>query len=226
MMSGPAKVLILNGSPKRGPSTSESIAEYLEHRFRQQGLTPERHVVFGSLKTEERTEELLTAVEEADLLILVSPLYVDSFPSLVVKTLESIAARRDPSMGTSQRFFAILNCGFPEARHCGIALSICKKFAEEANFRWAGGLALGGGEAISGKPLNTVRFLARNVIRSLDLTADALAKGREVPRRAVELMAKPLMPGRLYTFVGSRRWKRSAKKNRVDLRAKPFAEIS
>jgi len=36
--------------------------------------------------------------------------------------------------------------------------------------------------------------MVRNVTRSLDLAAAALAEGKPVPQEAVELMAKPLVP--------------------------------
>ena len=44
-----------------------------------------------------------------------------------------------------------------------------------------------------------------------ELTAAALAEDRPVPEEAVTLMAKPLIPSRLYTWLGTIGWKRQAK---------------
>ena len=50
----------------------------------------------------------------------------------------------------------------------------------------------------------------RNV-KSLDLAADALAKGEAIPEEAVKLMARPLVPRWLYLLIGNRGWVRGAK---------------
>jgi len=117
-----------------------------------------------------------------------------------------------------------VNCGFPESQHNNTAISICRCFAGEANFEWAGGLALGGGEAISGRPLLKVKGMARNVIKSLELAAIGLAAGKSIPAEAIDLMAKPLIPGRLYTIIGNVGWRRRAKKHNAHkcLKDRPY----
>jgi hypothetical protein len=104
----------------------------------------------------------------------------------------------------------VVNCGFPEARHAELAIRMCGLFARSAGWEWAGGLALGGGEAINAQPLATRGGMVRNVVRALDLAADALADGRSVPAEAAALMATPVMPAMLYTLAGNWGWKRRA----------------
>ena len=84
-----------------------------------------------------------------------------------------------------------------------------------SGFDWAGGLALGAGEGIAGRNLSEVKGLARNVIKSLDLTIEALADGKPVSQKAIDLMAKPLMPKWLYFIGGHSRWKRESKEHGV-----------
>jgi len=48
---------------------------------------------------------------------------------------------------------AIANSGFPEAEHSQTALEVCRLFARQVGFDWAGGLAMGGGGMVSGQPL-------------------------------------------------------------------------
>jgi hypothetical protein len=174
---------------------------------------------------------LLQTVDDVDLFVLASPLYVDSLPYLVTRCLERIADHRAgvrsqaadagvPGTGCvgswskparGPRFLAILNCGFPEAEHNRVALDICRAFARRAGLEWAGGLALGGGEAIPQTPLAEAGALVRHVREALDLTAVALLAGAPVPERAVELMARPLVPDRVYTAIGAIRWLRAAR---------------
>ena len=108
---------------------------------------------------------------------------------------------------------AIVNSGFPEPEHSDIALANCKIFCTETGIEWAGGLRIGGGEAINGSPLKEVKGMARKVIMALDLTAEALVKGQPVPKQALELTSKPIVPKWLYLTAGTRRWKSKAKKN-------------
>ena len=108
-----------------------------------------------------------------------------------------------------------MNCGFPEPDHNNTALAICRQFAKEVGFNWAGGLSLGGGEATNGQPLMEIKRMTRNVIKSLDLTADALTECNPIPQEAIDSMAKPLMPKWVYLFVGRSQWKKHAKKNKV-----------
>ena len=66
--------------------------------------------------------------------------------------------------------------------------------------------------------------MARNVIKSLDLAADALADGKAVVQDAVESMAKPIVPNWAYTVMGGIGWKQRAKKHgtKKELRDRPY----
>lgn len=89
------------------------------------------------------------------------PLYVDSLPAQLTHALEEISLRRvGRGWATSPGIVAIVNNGFHEAGQNAVALRICRRFAAEAGFEWAGGLALGGGEAINGRPLSELRGVA------------------------------------------------------------------
>lgn len=213
-MNEKKQVLLLIGSPRPSRSTSESLGTYLLNRLHENGIETETLIIHRSLKSDEQQEALLSATDRADLIILAFPLYVDSLPALVIKTLELIAKRRQTrQISKKQGLLCIVNNGFPEAHQNDTALAICRRFAREAKFEWSGGLALGGGGAIDGKPLVSLRGMVRNVRKSLDLTADALIEDKPVPQEAVELMAKPLIPAWIYRMVGSFGWKRQAKKH-------------
>jgi hypothetical protein len=185
---------------------------FLLGRLQERGLDTEHLRIHSSLKSQEGTGSLLAAVERVDLVVLASPLYVDSLPAPVVKALEVIRQHRKAArQRKKQAWLAISNCGFPEAHHNRCAVAICRRFAAEAGFDWAGGLSLGMGEAIAGRPLDKIGRMSRNVRQSLAIAAEALADGRPVPETAVRLMAKPLVPRWMYVWLGHRRWERGAK---------------
>lgn len=227
-MTTEKSALLLIGSAKpAGHSTSEALGNYLLAQLEKAGFTPTTYHVHRALRTPARSQELLTAVDQSDLLILAFPLYVDSLPYLVINALELIAAHRQAQRRpTPTRFVALANCGFPEADQNETALAICREFARQSGLAWAGGLALGQGGAISGRPLAAVGGMARHVMCALDLTADALALGEPVPAAAVTLMAKPMMPAFFYTLMGNLGWHLQARTQGAfgHLRAQPLTD--
>ena len=227
MINGAKRALLIVGSAKLQQSTSEVLGSYLLEKLVQKGWESETRYAHKTLRPGEARSAVLSSVDRADLIILATPLFVDALPYPVIGMLEQIAEnRRSGHARTDQSLLCILNCGFPEAHQNETAVAICHQFARETGFEWMGGLALGGGEAINGRSLFKVKGLARNVIKSLNLAAEALAEGRPIPQKAVDLMAKPLMPRWLYILMGSSRWKREAKAHGVHkkLLDRPFEE--
>lgn len=213
-MSAGKKVLLLIGSPKIRASSSESLGSYLLDRLREKGCKTEILHINRSLKTTAGQEELLERVDGCDILLLAFPLYADSLPSGVIKCMELLAQNRKVKPA-NQVLVALCNSGFPEAHQNNIALAICRCFAKEVGFSWAGGLPLGGGGAINGQPLDKVGGMMKNVKKGLDLTAQALANGSSIPEEAVALFSQPLFPGWLYLMMGNLSWKLQALKNGV-----------
>lgn len=211
-----SSAILLVGSPRGINSNSESLGGYLLARLRDKGVPTLKNYIHASMATEQGRLLMLKAIDDSDLVILSFPLYVDSIPSSVIAAMESIAAHRgEGDYGKPKKLLAIVQCGFPEARHNETALSIVRRFAKESGMEWAGGLSLGGGMAIGQRPLEDVGRLARRLRKSLDLTAAALSRGEVAPSEAIELMAKKQMPVWLYLFFATRMWKRTAKENGV-----------
>lgn len=210
------RALLLVGSPKGPGSTSDSIGTYLVDRLRVGSFDTEKFRIHPSIRSDKGRENLISAIDECDVLILAFPLYVDSLPSPVIRAMEFVARHRNSAKQFKrQGFLAISNSGFPEAHHNKTALAICRRFALESGFEWLGGLALGGGQAVDGRPLGKLGGMARNIRKSLDLTASALIEGRPIPEEAVSFMAKPITPVWMYTWFGELRWKRQARKHGV-----------
>ena len=148
-MSAPKCFLLLVGSPRGKKSTSESLGNYLLEQLREMGLETEKIWIYPSIKSQEKSSDLISAVDRFDTVIFASPLYVDSLPAPVTETMELIVNhRKTTKMTKKQQLLAISNCGFPEAHHNDTALAIYRLFATESGFEWAGGLALGMGAAM------------------------------------------------------------------------------
>jgi hypothetical protein len=226
-MSDRRRALLIVGSPRRGKSTSAALGSYLFSGLAGRGFATETLFAVQAHKARESLASVCAAADTAELVILAFPLYADSIPAPLIAVMEALAVhRKGRGAKGNQRLAAIVNSGFPEAAQSAVALRICRRFAGEAFFSWAGGLALGGGEAIGGKPLAEAGGAARHARRALDLAATALAEGGKIPDETVAIMARPFVWSWLYILVGNYGWKRDARKHGVgdQLRARPYPQ--
>lgn len=222
----PRKALLLVGSPKPGRSSSLALGEHLIDDLARRGWSTETITLRRVMNDPGR---LRTAVQGAEVVVLAYPLYVFGLPAPVVLALEQLVdarpnggdrvARRDDAGGAEEtaapRLVAIANCGFPEHDHNDLSLEMCRLFAAQAGFRWSGGLSLGGGGMLDGKPLRERGPFARSARRALELTAAALDAGHDVPAEAVRLMARPMVSPRVYRWMGNYGWRRAARANGI-----------
>jgi hypothetical protein len=219
------KILLLVGSARGLQSTSFSLGNHLLEKLEKIGAECESFLLSKTLKSSDSIGEFLKSIKNADTLILSTPLYVDSLPYLVVRAMEEIAKEYKKNINKKkQNFLCIINSGFPEYEQNDVAVSICRQFSKETGFNWLGGLKLGGGAALDGKPLVKAKGMSKNIIKSLNITADAVIKDDFVPDKAMKLMEKQIVPKRLYLFFGDRVWKKTAKKygKQNNLYDKPF----
>jgi multimeric flavodoxin WrbA len=199
-MSQTRKVLLLMGSPKGEKSVSNNIASYILNKFNENGVIAEKIIIVEHIKTDEALHELVLKVINSDILILISPLYVDSIPSITIKVMEEFYKLKNSSFNKKQSFMAIFNCGFPEPHHNDLALDMCKKFASDTELEWMGGVTIGMGPSLEGQSLDRFR-MAKNLCAGLDMALTALCKGESVPREAMLIASKPLMPLPIVKFL-------------------------
>jgi multimeric flavodoxin WrbA len=224
-MNSPKTALLLIGSPRIDKSTSASLGNYLVSRLEEFGLISEKLFIYRIVNHAEMIRNLFQSIENADLIILTFPLYVDSIPAPVIKIMELIKENRVTLKNKkSQNFIAIVNSGFPEASQSSVALQICKIFSKESGFLWKGGLALGAGGAVNGAPLLERSGMLRNVIKGLDITAEALKDDKEIPQEAIDLFSKKFIPNIIYRSFGNLGWRIQARqyRGRQKLKAKPY----
>ncbi len=226
-MQKPTHATLLVGSPKGQNSTSNSLGTYLLDKLEQKGVSSEKLYINQCLGLDEKQAVMLNLVDSSDLIILAFPLYVDSLHSQVIKTLELIAEHEKGKLNLNKKkFVAIANSGFPEVNHNNIAINVCRIFAKQVGYSWVGGLAMGGGGMISGRPLCELGGMVRNQRKGLEIAAEALSQGEVIPEKAVSLISKIGAPKWLYLWMGNRGWKQEAKQQ-IDTKKmynKPFKE--
>ena len=204
-------ITLLNGSPRRR-STSGSIIDHLV-----ESLSDDFDI--RCHRAGDDTGELIDSIDGSHLLIVVSPLYWDSIPSDLLNTFKSISETDLEGKG----MIAIINCGFPEAYQADTAIEICRNMAIKSGMEWKGGLTIGGGGSIDGRPLSTYGP-ERNAVRALDLMCESIIKGEGLTSEAEGLAALPFFPTTLYIIAANHHWRRLARKNGIKrgLRARPY----
>ena len=206
------RVLLLNGSPRRGNSLS--LITHMSELLTGRGL--ECRILHAGIVP---IDELLAALSAADSVILGFPLYVDSLPGSLTRILERIS---EEFRGDGRSFTAIVNCGFPESGQANVALGITKQFALSTGFRWLGGLAMGAGGSIGDRTVGECGGMLRNVAAGLKLAADDIAEDRDVSAEAVRLVGLPLFPNFIYRVAVGQHFRSRAKKNGARINEKPY----
>jgi len=226
------KALLIVGSPKGKRSISYALGGALVGRLEAGGMEVGETTVAAALRSSEDRHRLYRAVDEADVIVVSFPLYVDQLPAPLIQTLELIADRRKGAQGATpwpgplvQRLVAVVQCGFPETHQTRPAVDIMRQFARETGFQWAGALALGMGGAVGGRPLDKAGGMLRRVVQAIDLTAASLLSGGGAPEEATALMARPLMPRRLYHLAANWGFRRQIKRHGARTRVydRPYA---
>jgi hypothetical protein len=195
----------------------------------QKGLVSEEAFAIRSVYTRDGTEKLLKSVDNADIVVLATPLYVDSFPSPTIRALELIHEHRKAVAPTKpQMLVAVMNCGFPEKEHMDIAFKIIRNFADASNFRWGGEIRVGWGMALNSEPLNEKRGMTRKLTKGLSLAAANLATGQPISQEAEALVSALFLPlfvaKAMSSLFGNREWDKQAKENNAKdkMRARPY----
>jgi hypothetical protein len=217
------KIVLLNGSPKGRGGTSGSFGDYILNKIPNEGISKETFHVGKTIRKEEKWNDLVLSVKNADTIILAFPLYWDSLPSHLIKGLEKLYAQKE-ELGKSQNFYTMVNNGFPEPWHNEIAIKICHRFADKMSFKWQGALNIGGGAAVAGRPLEDTGGMTMKLRQTLDIAAKAMGEGKPIPKEVSDRLSKPMYPAWINTVFGGMMWKKQAKKKGVQtsLKAKPY----
>jgi multimeric flavodoxin WrbA len=219
---GPQRAVAWVGSGKPpGESVSEALAQSLLDRLAARGwsteLLPGRRMV---QLHRGRADALVEAVSGADLLILASPVYVDSLPAPVLLGLDQLHRAAEPLA-----LLPVLQCGFPELSHTALALELIDRVAARWGAPVAGHLAMGGGGVLHGAELAAREGRAWQQSTALDAAADALHAGHRIAPETSAQFSQSVVSPAVYRAMGNAGWLAQAWKTGAlwSLRARTFA---
>ncbi|MCK5140903.1 MAG: hypothetical protein KAQ70_01810, partial [Candidatus Heimdallarchaeota archaeon] len=230
-------------SPRGEKSASHSLGSYLTSLFEEKGISVNSFSVYQTLKKQEKIEEMIISINESDIILISSPLYIDQAPYMTIKTMNIITdSFLQGKITKKERYlFAISNAGYLEYYHNNIALKIYEQFAKENEITWAGGLPIGAAGTYAQYPIpeflkmleplpkEDPRYeiyakptkLLDSVIRT---SVDHLSKGEIVPKEELQKLEFIPMPLEAYIEGGKKGWLEAAEQYGATdkLRDKPY----
>ena len=131
------KTVLINCSPKKKLSVSGFIMKCVGWMIR--GEKEYLH-----LRTPADRQTILQALKDADKVIFVTPLYVDSVPSHMLPFMKEMEAFCKEN-GLRLKVYAIANNGFIEGRQNEPLMQVMENFCIRSGLEWCGGIGIGGG---------------------------------------------------------------------------------
>jgi ferredoxin-NADP reductase/multimeric flavodoxin WrbA len=224
------RVTVLQVSPRPpGVGTSQAIWRYLKPLLEAGAADVQVVAATDFVRSAAVAQMAAQRCAQADVLLIISPLYWDSLPYPGLLALEHIHTQRHKSGMRPARLLSVMNCGFPEPEQFRFAFGLLREFAREAGYSWAGGLAVGGGEAINGRALERLGALTLPLRHALDIGVPAVLAGGVLLDATCDTAAVQTTPGGLYRFFGWWGWhmKRLARGlSTSEVYARPFDDLS
>jgi multimeric flavodoxin WrbA len=194
-LPAPRSAAVLVGTAKHGAvSISECLARASVQRLSGAGLRVSVHRATELAHDEAHAAQALRELATADLLQLVTPLYVDALPGPATLVLEQLARMRARSVPPA-RFSMVVQSGSPEPEHNRHAVAIARHFAASAGYHWSGALVLAGAGVIDAAlALDAQPGPVQHVRRGLDLACAALARGGVIEGSAIQAALRTPLP--------------------------------
>jgi len=213
-------IVVINGSPKPKYSASGYFIGQIEVIMKTE------FSVYQATKliNPENNSEMIADILKADTLLIVFPLYIDSLPAPLIKTLMLLEQGAAAAAGSKlPKVYAICNCGFFEAENNRLALDIIRHFCVRSGMSWGYGIGIGAGGFVSsqskesfGGPMVKINAALGELAKSMK-THCALEQN---------LFIVPYIPRALYLRGANKAWEKAAEKygQRDALRARPHLE--
>lgn len=131
------KRVFIDCSPKKKNSTSSYIMWHVK------SLLGGKKIKYKLLP--KNYDNIIKDLNDADMVVMSTPTYVDGLPGSVVSFLEYA---ENKITNNNLKLYAISNCGFYEGHQNDNTLAMFKAWSEKAKINYCGGIGYGAGEMI------------------------------------------------------------------------------
>ncbi|MCP4229635.1 MAG: NAD(P)H-dependent oxidoreductase [bacterium] len=154
------RLTIFNGSPCGKGSNSKILTEQFLRGFTEAG---DNDYEIHYITHKNRSPERLEAFDNADIVLLVFPLYIDSLPAIVKKFIEELELFCGRENNPKIVYF--VHSGFPEAYQSRFVQRYLEKLARRLGCEYIGTIVKGGSEGIQAQPEQMTRKLFDKIYR-------------------------------------------------------------
>ena len=186
------KLTVFNGS-HRGKSSNTRV--YMEHFLNGFTETEGNTYEIAYLNDVKDRDTFVRLFQEAEHVILASPLYADAMPAAVkdfIESLEPLCQREgNPDIGF------VVQSGFPEPEHSRYLERYYVKLAKRLGCRYKGTVIRGTGEGTKFLP----ELMLRGEYKSFYKLGEAFGKTGEFDQKIVASLAKPERCSRLMFWI-------------------------
>jgi hypothetical protein len=186
------KLTVFNGSP-RGKSSNTRV--FMEHFLNGFTATEGNTYEIAYLNDAKDGDKFVRLFQEAEHVILASPLYTDAMPAAVkdfIESLEPLCHRENnPDIGF------MVQSGFPEPEHSRYLERYYVKLAKRLGCRYKGTIIRGSGGSARGMPA----LMNRRLFKALYKLGEAFGKTGEFDKKIVADLAKPERCSKLQFWI-------------------------
>lgn len=199
-----ASTILLNASMRGERANSKALLtkcmELLESESQIIDLSKKYH----------QLDELVSLLAKAKTLVIAAPLYVDGFPSALIKLMECMELRKEELK--IDKIYFISNMGFYEARQIHNYMAIAEQFCKKVGVGFGGGLAVGAGEMVG--PLLRQIPLTAGPCKNAGLAMISMAKAINNREAFETVYCDPSsFPRFAYFAIANSSWGRQIKAN-------------
>lgn len=210
-----ANLAFINGSPRSKDSLSTFMIDYFIAALNSQDAS---HFSTYKMHTLPDLSTHFNQLLRCDVIVIVSPLYVDALPSQLIDFLQKLECYQSSHpIQHHPILYGFINCGFIEGHQNHIALSILENYALRMGWQFGGGIGLGGGEMFKGTKDSIPKEakILRPIYTALDTFLLCLSSASPLPQK--QILVEPHFPKSAFMFMGGLGWISSARNYGVSL---------
>ena len=201
-----SRIILLNGSMRSRDGNSAKLARQLAARLSRETEPVDLKDWLGDLPG------LVKRLEDAPVIVLCTPLYVDGLPSLVIRLLETFGKEYS---GKPKKIYVLANMGLYESSQLVNLFSAVTQWSRKMGFDYCGGLGISAGELVGGL-MEMIPF-GKGPIKRAAEGMDLLARAIDSGSRTYDIYAEPKgFPKRLFIQIANRSWDMNARKHGLD----------
>ena len=186
------KLVIYNGSPRYKKSNSRILIEHFLHGYNK---ICSHHVPVYYIANRKQKDEQKEIFQNAEIVIIVFPLYTDCMPGIVKEFFERVAEFK---LASSKKIGYIVQSGFPEAIHSIYIERYLEKYTKRIQCEYLGTIIKGGVEGIQIMP----SLMTKKLFSRFQSLGEYFAKNQEFSPEIKKVLRKPfkMSPMRIFLY--------------------------